>query len=124
MFVINLLCFAHYARPHKKEEEGVTRHINPAPSLFVFDLLFAEVESLDDCAVTLDVNLLQVLQQLATLTYEAQQRTLRSEVVLVAFEVLRKVADTVRKQRDLALWRTGVGVRLSVLAEKLLLFFC
>jgi len=108
----------------KKEEEGVTRHINPVPSLFVFDLLFAEVESLDDCAVTLDVNLLQVLQQLATLTYEAQQRTLRSEVVLVAFEVLRKVADTVRKQRDLALWRTGVGVRLSVLAEKLLLFFC
>ena len=55
---------------------------------------------------------------------QAQQRALGSEVVLVALEVFSKVADTVGKQRDLALGRTRVGVRLAVLAEKLLLFLC
>ena len=81
----------------------------------------AEVERFDDCAVALDVNLFQVLQQRAALTYQAQQGALGSEVVFVAFEVLCKVADTVRKQCDLALGRTRVGVRLAVLAEKLLI---
>ena len=84
--------------------------------------LSAEVERLDDGAVALDVDLLQVLQQRAALADQTQQRTLRAEVVLVAFEVFCKVADTVRKQCDLALRRTCVGVRLAVLAEKLLLF--
>ena len=108
----------------QKEEEGVTRHCCLSTPLFIFDLLLTEVKSLDNCAVTLNVNLLQVLQQLATLTYEAQQRTLRAKVVLVALEVLCKVADTVRKQRDLALGRTCIGVRLAVLTKKLLLFLC
>ena len=58
----------------------------------------------------------------AALADQAQQCALGSEVVLVAFEVFRKVADTVGKQRDLTFGRTRVGVRLAVLAEKLLLF--
>lgn len=91
---------------------------------FISDLLLTEVERLDNRAVTLDVNLLQVLQQLAALTYEAQQRTLRTEVVPVVFEVLSKVADTVREQGYLALRRTGILVGLAVLTEKFLLFFC
>ena len=84
--------------------------------------LSAEVERLDDGAVALDVDLFQILQQRAALTDQAQQCALGSEVVFVALEVFCKVADTVRKQRDLALRRTRVGVRLAVLAEKLLLF--
>lgn len=84
--------------------------------------LLAEVERLDDGAVALDVHLLEVLQQLAALTYQTQQCALRAEVVLVVLEVLSKVADTVRKQGDLALGRTRVLVRLAVLTEKLLLF--
>ena len=87
-------------------------------------LLLTEVQSLDDSTVTFDVNLLQVLQQLTTLTYQAQQRTLCAEVVAVVFEVLSKVVDTVRKQGNLALRRTCVHVRLAVLTEKLLLFLC
>ena len=86
--------------------------------------LSAEVERLDDGAVALDVDLFQILQQRAALTDQAQQCALGSEVVLVALEVFSKVADTVGKQRDLALGRTRVGVRLAVLAEKLLLFLC
>ena len=84
--------------------------------------LSAGVERLDDGAVALDVDLLQVFQQRAALADQAQQCALGSEVVLVAFEVFRKVADTVGKQRDLTFGRTRVGVRLAVLAEKLLLF--
>ena len=93
---------------------------------FIFRLagLLTKVEVLNDCAVALDINLLQILQQLATLTYQTQKCALGTEVVLVAFEVLCKVADTVREQCDLALWGTSVGVRLAVLTKKLLLFLC
>ena len=58
-------------------------------------VLLTEVKSLDDSAVTLDINLLQVHKQLTTLTYKTQQRTLRTEVVTVALHVLGKVVDTV-----------------------------
>ena len=94
-----------------------------ANPIFLPPGLFTEIERLDDCSVALDIDLFQILQQLAALTYQTQQCALGSEVVLVAFEVFRKVADTVREQRDLALRRTRVGVGLSVLTEKLLLFF-
>ena len=57
--------------------------------------LLTKVESLDDSAVALDVNLLQVHKQLTTLTYETQQRTLCAVVVTVALHVLGKVVDTV-----------------------------
>ena len=88
------------------------------------DLLLTKVQSLNDSTVTLDINLLQVLEQLTTLTDHLQHSTLSAEVVTVVLEVLCKVADTVREQRDLALWRTCIGVRLAVLTEKLLLFLC
>ena len=88
------------------------------------DLLLTKVQSLNDSTVTLDIYLLQVLEQLTALTDHLQHRTLCAEVVTVALEVLCKVADTVREQRDLALWRTCIGVRLAVLTEKLLLFLC
>lgn len=84
--------------------------------------LFTEIERLDDCSVALDIDLFQILQQLAALADQTQQRTLCTEVVFVATKVFRKVVDTEREQRDLALGRTRVGVGLSVLTEKLLLF--
>ena len=62
-------------------------------------------------------------EYLAALADQTQQRTLCTEVVFVATKVFRKVVDTEREQRDLALGRTRVGVGLSVLTEKLLLFF-
>lgn len=73
------------------------------PSFFRRLRLLAEVERLHDRAVALDVDLLEILEQLAALAHQTQQRPLRPEVVLVALEVFSKVADTVRKQRDLAL---------------------
>ena len=58
-------------------------------------VLLTEVKSLDNSTVTLDINLLQVLEQVTTLTYQAKQCSLGTEVVLVALKVLCKVADTV-----------------------------
>ena len=94
-----------------------------ANPIFLPPGLFTEIERLDDCSVALDVDLLQVFQQRAALADQAQQCALGSEVVLVALEVFSKVVDTVGKQGNLALGRTRVGVGLSVLTEKLLLFF-
>ena len=88
------------------------------------DLLVTKVEGLNDCAVTLDINLLQVHKQLTTLTYKTQQRTLRTVVVTVALHVLGKVVDTVGKKCYLALRRTSIYFRSTVLTEKLLLFLC
>jgi hypothetical protein len=90
-----------------------------ANPIFLPPGLFTEIERLDDCSVALDID----LQQLAALADQTQQRTLCTEVVFVATKVFRKVVDTEREQRDLALGRTRVGVGLSVLTEKLLLFF-
>ena len=68
---------------------------NRATFICCTSVLLTEVKSLDDCAVTLDINLLQVHKQLTTLTYKTQQRTLRTVVVTVALHVLGKVVDTV-----------------------------
>ena len=38
-----------------------------------FEVLLTKVKSLDDSAVTLDINLLQIHKQLATLTNQTQQ---------------------------------------------------
>ena len=94
-----------------------------ANPIFLPPGLFTEIERLDDCSVALDIDLFQILQQLAALADQTQQRTLCTEVVFVATKVFRKVVDTEREQRDLALGRTRVGVGLSVLTEKLMLFF-
>ena len=93
------------------------------PHFFLSGLL-AEVELLHDSTVALDVHLLEVLQQLTTLTNHTQHGALRTEVVTVVFEVLGKVGNTERKQGNLTLGRTRIRVRLAVLTEKLLLFFC
>jgi len=58
-------------------------------------LLSTETELLDDVTVSLDVNLLEVIQNLATFTYEAEQTATCSNVLLVLLYVLGKVSDTV-----------------------------
>lgn len=79
-----------------------------ANPIFLPPGLFTEIERLDDCSVALDIDLFQILQQLAALADQTQQRTLCTEVVFVATKVFRKVVDTEREQRDLALGRTRV----------------
>ena len=96
----------------------------PAPVFrLILTSLFSDAKPFDQSTISFDINLLEVLKQLAAFTDQTQQCALGAEVVLVCLEVIRKVVDTVRKQRDLTLGRAGIGVRLAVLAKKLLLFF-
>ena len=81
--------------------------------------LLAEVERFDDCAVAFDVYLLEILQQLTALADQTQQRALGTEVVPVVLEMLSKVADTVRKQRDLTFGRPVSVLDLPYLPKAL-----
>ena len=123
--IVQLLFFHRYFLRQNvcsKLQMGLPKETLANP-IFLPPGLFTEIERLDDCSVALDIDLFQILQQLAALADQTQQRTLCTEVVFVATKVFRKVVDTEREQRDLALGRTRVGVGLSVLTEKLLLFF-
>jgi len=84
--------------------------------------LFADTESFDDSSVTLNIYSFEVVEQLTTFTYQTKQRTLGAVVVAVLFHVLGKVVDTVGKKCNLALRRTSIYFRCTVLAKKLLLF--
>jgi len=55
--------------------------------------LAAQSETLDERAVTLDVDVLEVAQETAALSDEQQQATTRVVVVLVLLQVLRQVLD-------------------------------
>ena len=80
-----------------------------------------QAESLHDRAVALDIGLLEVVEQTATLTHEQQQPTTAVVVVLVALQVLGQVGDAVRQQRDLHLRGAGVTLDGGVLGDDLLL---
>ena len=71
------------------------------------DLLLTKVQSLNDSTVTLDIYLLQVLQQLTALTDHLQHRTLSAEVVTVVLEVLCRWL--IRYENN-AIWLSGEPV--------------
>lgn len=89
-----------------------------------FPVLLTKVECLHNSSVSLDVGSLEVIKHLTTFTDKALHCALGTVVFLVSFQVTGKVSDTVGKQSNLALWRSSVYIRLSVLTENLLLFVC
>ena len=64
---------------------------------FAFPGLSTETELFDDISVSLDVFGLEVIKNAATFTYELQKCTACAEVLLVGFQMLCKVSDTVGK---------------------------
>ena len=77
-----------------------------ANPIFLPPGLFTEIERLDDCSVALDIDLFQILQQLAALADQTQQRTLCTEVVFVATKVLRWLI----RNENSAIWLSGEPV--------------
>ena len=67
------------------------------PRIFLFSGLSAETQLLHDSPVSLDVDSLEVVQQLTTLTDQAEKAATRYHVFLVLLHVLCKVSDTVGK---------------------------
>ena len=59
--------------------------------------LSAETKLLDDSPVSLDVNVLKIVQKLAALADQAKKRAACYNVLLVLLHVLCKVSDTVGK---------------------------
>ena len=96
---------------------------SPFVGSYVYSSLSTEAKLLHDSSVSLNVNCLEIIKYTTTLTNKLKKRTTGYIVVLVALKVLSKVSDTVGKQCYLALWRTCISVRLSVLLEKLLFLF-
>ena len=88
-------------------------------TLSLVNSLFTDTEFFNDCAVTLDVFCLQVIQHTTTLSYQSGQRALCTEVLAVFLQVLGQVVDTEGEQCDLALSRTGVFCVVAVLSEQL-----
>ena len=69
----------------------------PIPLTVPIVCLSTETELLDNASVSLDVGLLEIVQDLTSLTYEAEKGTARDNVLLVLLHVLREVIDTVGK---------------------------
>ena len=67
------------------------------PRFFLSCKLSAETQLLDDSPVSLNVNLLKVVQKLTALRDQAKKAAARYHVFLVLLHMLCKVSDTVGK---------------------------
>ena len=85
--------------------------------------LLSQAELADDRAVTLDVVLLQVVQQTSSVTNHLLQTAAAVEILLVSLEVLGQVSDAVGQDSNLYLGRTCVALVSSVLLDDAVLKF-
>ena len=84
--------------------------------------LFADAEFFDYCTVTLDILLLKIVEEVTSVTYHLEHAATAVEVLVVSLEVLGKSCDSVSKNSDLNLRRTGVSLMYCVLSNNVLLF--
>ena len=90
-----------------------------------FNKLSSESELFDDGAVTLDVLLLKVTEEVTAMTDHFMQTSAAVVVFLVHFEVLGQRVDPESEDRDLYLGRTRVALVCLILLDKFLfLFLC
>ena len=82
-------------------------------------MLSAQTQTLDQGAVTVDVNALEVIKHTTTVADHQQQTTTGVVIVLVLLEVLGQVGDTLGQQSHLDLGGTGVTFVRRVLVDNL-----
>ena len=85
--------------------------------------LSSETQFLDQCAIPLQVSLLEVVQEAAAAADQLQQPTARVMVLRVRAQVLRELVDPLREERDLDFRRAGVVPGSTMLADDLALRF-
>ncbi len=85
--------------------------------------LLSQAELADNRAVTLDVVLLQVVQQTSSVTDHLLQTAAAVEVLFVDFQVLGQVSDAVGQNSNLYFGGTGVALVSSVLRDDVVLKF-
>ena len=77
--------------------------------------LFSESETLNHVSVTLDILLFQIIEKPPPLPDEFQEPPAGVVILLVLFEVVRKIGYSSAEQRDLDLRRSRVsGVQLEI----------
>ena len=74
-------------------------------------MLSAQTQTLDQGAVTVDVNALEVIKHTTTVADHQQQTTTGVVIVLVLLEVLGQISDALGEQSNLDL--RGAGVTLD-----------
>ena len=85
--------------------------------------LLSQAELADDRAVTLDVVLLQVVQQTSSVTNHLLQTAAAVEILLVSLEVLGQVSDAVGQDSNLYFGRTCVALVSSILLDDVEFYF-
>ena len=85
--------------------------------------LLSQAELANDRAVTLDVVLLQVVQQTSSVTNHLLQTAAAVEILLVSLEVLGQVSDAVGQDSNLYFGRTCVALVSSILLDDVEFYF-
>ena len=86
----------------------------------IFGLL-TDAELSDDSAVTLDILLLKVCKKITAMTYHLKKAATAVMVLGVSLKMLVKGVDTVGKNSNLYLGRSGVALMSSVGSDNFLL---
>ena len=85
--------------------------------------LLSQAELANDRAVTLDIVLLQVVQQTSSVTDHLLQTAAAVEVLLVGLQVLGQVSDAVGQNSNLYFGRTCVALVSSILRDDVVFEF-
>ncbi len=87
------------------------------------NVLLSQTELADDCTVTLDVYLLQVVEQVSSVTDHLLQTATAVEVLLVGLQVHGQIVDAGGQNRNLNLGRACVSFVGCVLLNESEFFF-
>ncbi len=84
--------------------------------------LLSDVQFLDDRAVTLDIDLLQICKKISSVTDHLKKSAAAVVVLVVSLEVLCEGVDAISEERDLNLGRTCVALVSLVLVDDRLFY--
>ena len=87
-------------------------------------LLLSETKLLNDSSVSLNVNLLEVVKKISSVTNHLEKAATAVVILVVALKVLSEVSYSVSKDSDLNLRRACVALMSCVLFDNCLLFCC
>ena len=85
--------------------------------------LLTQTQTLDGCTVTLDILLLQIVEQITAATNHLQQTAIRMVILLVILQMGIQVIDATGQNCDLHLRGTGVTLVGSIGSDDFRLFF-
>ena len=86
--------------------------------------LLSDVQLFDDSSVSLDVDLLQVVEQISSVSYHFEKTAAAVIVLVIVFEMLGQIVYSVCENRNLNFRRTRVSLVNGVFLNNSLLFLC